>query len=437
MRVRAGRLAIDIAAHADALKSSAAPETIGACLHASPAMRIAYLTNVYPKVSHTFIRDEIHALERIGFEIMRLTIRKPHAPLPDAVDRAEADRTIALLDVGPLAFAHAIASRFLQHPLAFIASLWMALSMGWRGAAGIARGLAYFVEACLLSTMLARAGVHHVHVHFGTNPASVALLARRLGGPTYSLTVHGPDEFDAPGALHLREKIADASFAVAISHHGRGQLMRWSRVADWPRIALVRCGASPRFHHRSDVGLSSRTLVCVARLSAQKGLSVLIEATAIVARAHPFQLRIIGDGEMRAEIEAHIAARGLGDHIHLLGWQSTDSVRREIEAARALVVPSFAEGLPVVIMEAFALGRPVIATAIAGIPELVDTTTGWLVPTGSADALAEAMDEMLCADIGTLQAKTAHGRARVAAQHDVDASAATLATLLRPWAVAR
>nr|WP_286207812.1 glycosyltransferase [Hephaestia sp. MAHUQ-44] len=213
--------------------------------------------------------------------------------------------------------------------------------------------------------------------------------------------------------------------------------MRWSRVADWPRIALVRCGASPRFHHRSDVGLSSRTLVCVARLSAQKGLSVLIEATAIVARAHPFQLRIIGDGEMRAEIEAHIAARGLGDHIHLLGWQSTDSVRREIEAARALVVPSFAEGLPVVIMEAFALGRPVIATAIAGIPELVDTTTGWLVPTGSADALAEAMDEMLCADIGTLQAKTAHGRARVAAQHDVDASAATLATLLRPWAVAR
>lgn len=417
----------------------AAVETHPASLRSTskPAVaRVAYLTNVYPKVSHSFIREEIQAMERGGFRILRLTVRKPRDPLPDAMDRLEAARTIALLDASAATFVRSVASRLAKHPKDFLATLWLAISMGRRGAPGMVRNLAYFVEACLLSDMLEREGIRHVHVHFGTNPASVALLARRLGGPTYSLTVHGPDEFDAPGALHLREKIAGSSFVVAISHHGRGQLLRWSDIADWPKIAVVRCGVSPCFFHRSDLGLTSMTLICVARLSAQKGIPILLEAAAIVARSHPFQLRIVGDGEMRGGVEAEIKARGLGDTVRLLGWQSADSVRREIENGRALVVPSFAEGLPVVIMEAFALGRPVIATTIAGIPELVNAGNGWLVPSGSAEALADAMREALMARSDDLRKKAALGRDRVAEQHNINANTAVLSGLMRPLASA-
>ncbi len=399
---------------------------------APDAGRVAYLTNVYPKVSHSFIREEIQAMERAGLRILRLTVRKPSTPLLDAVERAEAKQTTALLDAGVATFARAVAARAIKQPSAFFTTLRLAVSMGRRGSAGIVRNLAYFVEACLLGEILERESVRHVHVHFGTNPASVALFAHRLGGPTYSLTVHGPDEFDAPGGLHLREKIAGASFAVAISHHGRGQLLRWSDIADWPKVAVVRCGVAPCFSHRSDVGLSSTTLTCVARLSAQKGIPILLEAAGILARTQSFQLRIIGDGEMRAEIEGEILARGLGDKVRLLGWQSTDSVRREIENGRALVVPSFAEGLPVVIMEAFAIGRPVVATAIAGIPELVDSGNGWLVPSGSAEALANAMREALAAPLDDLQEKATRGRKRVAEQHDIDANAAALRGLMQP-----
>lgn len=398
--------------------------------------RVAYLTNVYPKTSHSFIRTEIAALERQGFEVARFTIRRCAEPLVDPDDVAEAARTTALLNGRPGSPLAGMLRQVVRRPLRAAAALGTALRDGHR-TRGLVRSIAYFVEAAALARHLERRGIRHVHVHFGTNPAAVARLACHMAALTYSVTVHGPDEFDAPVQLALGRTIAGARFVAAVSSFGRGQLMRWSDPADWPKIEVVRCAVSSAFlrsEPRPPPDDSPPRLVCVARLSAQKGVPLLMEAAAALAQEQDFLLTIIGDGEERAAIERGIASHRLDRHVRLLGWQDAATVRREISAARAMILPSFAEGLPVVLMEALALGRPVVATAIAGIPELVDHRDGWLITSGSSEALTDALRAVLRAPLVRLTAMGEVGRRRVAARHDPDANAAKLAALLRPHA---
>ncbi len=416
------------------------PLVIGSVMPvAGVSTRVAYLTNAYPRPSHSFIRREILALERQGFEVWRFSIRPNDGPLPDAEDQRELGRTAILLDGRNAALAVAVVVMALRRPGRFIKALRMTLGMCRRGLVDVPRHLAYLAEASRLVRTLEAAGIRHVHVHFGTNPAAVARLARGLGRLTYSITVHGPDEFDAPLALSLAEKAADAEFIVAVSAFGRGQLMRWLHVDDWPRIHVIRCGVDPAFQSAGlaavdDLAAASKTLVCIARLSAQKGLPLLIDAARLVADRMDFRLRIVGTGEMHEQIATQIDALGLCRHVALLGPRSADDVRTELLAARALVLPSFAEGLPIVLMEALGLGRPVVATMIAGVPELVDASCGWLVPSGSVPLLADAMCAALSAPPASVLAMGAVGRKRVRANHDADANATVLARLLRPLA---
>ncbi len=400
--------------------------------------RIAYLTNVYPKISHSFIRNEILALERMDFEITRMTIRTSPDTFADPTDQDEKTHTIALLDGNFVGMAWSALVRLVRTPRAFWRGVGLAGSTWRHGGQGAVRCAAYFLEACRLADRMERAGLRHVHVHFGTNPAAVARIASRLGEISYSLTMHGPDEFDAPERLQLGDKVADARFVVAISAFGRSQIMRWSAPGDWSKIAVVRCGGDALFMDHVtpivDTGLTDSCLVCVARLSPQKGIMLLIEAAAIVAQTHALRLNIVGDGPMREELEAMIAERGLGDVVTLTGWLDPRSIWRELLTSRALVLPSFAEGLPVVIMEALAMGRPVIATAISGIPELVDRETGWVVPAGSVTALVDAMIAALEAPVEQLRAMGDTGRMRVRAGHDIDENVPDLADLLRPLA---
>ena len=287
-----------------------------AARHGDPKrLHIAYLTNAYPKISHSFIRREITALEQLGVEVTRLSMRPTHEPLPDPADAAELDRTIVLVD-GPASIlrllgASAIAA--ITHHIRFLRALRTAVAMARVGGPGLVRHLAYLSQACRVADIIRARRICHVHAHFGTNPAAVARLVRLLSGTPYSLTVHGPDEFDAPRQLSLAEKIADASFIAAVSSFGRSQLMRWSRLPDWPRIGLVRCGLDANFLETRPAPFDdSRRLVCVARLSAQKGLPLLIEAAALLAtQGRKFELRLVGDGELRTELEGEISARGL------------------------------------------------------------------------------------------------------------------------------
>lgn len=399
-------------------------------------LRVAYLTNVYPKISHSFIRNEILALERMGFIVTRLTVRSTNDVFSDATDRAEQESTEVLLDGHIPGMLWSALRRMVRHPRAFSRAVGVARSAFRHGGAGFVQCTAYVLEASRLVDCMERDGIRHVHVHFGTNPATVARIASRLGPFSYSVTMHGPDEFDAPERLQLREKVADASFVVAISAFGRSQIMRWSAPHDWPRIAVVRCGRNPLFMSHvtpiTDSGLTSRTLVCVARLSPQKGIPLLIEAAALVAQTYDFHLTILGDGPLRPQLEAQIADLNLGDVVTLSGWCDPQSVWRAMLAARALVLPSFAEGLPIVIIEALALGRPVIATQIAGIPELVDHKVGWLVLPGSVTALSDAMIAALEAPSDQLRSMGDLGRARATAGYDLDENVADLADLLRP-----
>lgn len=400
--------------------------------NAAAPVKLACLTNVYPAPSHSFVRREIFALERQGFEVARFSIRAWGKSLPDLDDQRELARTTVLLDGRWLALLGNTFALALRRPRGFADACRTALNLSTRGWRDIPRHIAYVAEACRLVRQLEAAGIGHVHAHFGTNPAAVALLSSKLGKISYSFTVHGPDEFDAPIDLSLARKAAGAAFVVAISSFGRGQLMRWLAPADWHRIHVVRCGVDHRFLAASTPAANSRTLVCVARLSAQKGLPLLVEAAARLARTTDFRLRIIGGGELDAVLAARIEELGLADKVTLVGPLSAAGVRAELLAARAMVMASFAEGLPVVLMEALGLARPVVTTGIAGIPELVDAGCGWVVPSGDVEQLCMGMQSALDADAETLAALGAEGRRRVARDHDAEANAAQLAALLRP-----
>ena len=403
-------------------------------MSASPTSprRVAYLINQYPKVSHSFIRREILALERRGVAVLRIAVRGWGDALADPADEAERSRTRYLLQRGLVPPLLAAARLGLARPGRFVAAARLALSMWRRSGRTLFHHLAYLAEAAQLVGWLAAERIDHLHAHFGTNPAEVAMLARVLGGPPYSFTVHGPEEFDKPEALGLGEKGRRAAFVVAISSFGRSQLYRWLPQAHWHKVQVVHCGLERAFHDGLATGVAAAPrLVCVGRLCEQKGQLLLVQALQrVLAQGVALELVLAGDGELRAEIEALIERLGLRSQVRITGWIGSAEVRAEIVAARALVLPSFAEGLPVVIMEAMALRRPVITTFVAGIPELVrDGENGWLVPAGDIDALASAIQACLAASPDVLERMGAAAHRRVLERHDIDREAAKLAAL--------
>lgn len=399
-------------------------------------LKIAYLVNRYPAPSHSFVRREIAGVEAAGLDVRRYSIRPAPDDLPDPHDAAERARTTNVLGAGMVVLLASLVREAIAHPSGFLRALGRASSMARASGGSGWRQLAYLAEAAWLCREWRRHDIAHVHVHFGTNPAAVARLAHAWGGPPYSFTVHGPDEFDAPHAIDLGGKIADSAFVVAISSFGRSQLMRWSRPQDWEKIAVVRCGVDALFLDARTPGPAAppdnARLCCVARLSPQKGLHILIDAVAQVARERPdLCVTIVGDGPLRALLEDRVAALGVEANIVFTGVASGEAVRQHLLDARAFIVPSFAEGLPVVLMEALALGRPVLTTWVAGIPELVDAGVGWLSPPGDTGALADAIRAALATPVARLATMAAQGQARVRIAHDAMANGAQLAGLIR------
>jgi colanic acid/amylovoran biosynthesis glycosyltransferase len=394
-------------------------------------MKVAYLVNEYPKNSHSFIRREIAALEDQGLSVDRISIRRPSG-LVDPDDRREFQRTWVLLDVGIKGLLLAMLSQLCRQPWRFAAALRAAWTLGGRSDRGRLRHFAYLAEACVLARRRIQAGYDHIHAHFGTNPATVAMLCEVLGGPTYSFTVHGPEEFDKPESWSLGDKIARASFVAAISDFTRSQLYRWCHQTHWNKIRVVRCGVDSQFLGAPTIPvLETNQLLCVGRLCEQKGQLLLIEAAGRLRQeGRQFKLVLVGDGPMRGEIESLIRKLDLGSYVQLVGWKSGAEVRDLLLASRAMVLASFAEGLPVVLMEALALRRPVISTYIAGIPELVESgVCGWLVPAGSIVSLTEALDDALSAPLSQLHAMGERGAALVHERHTAEREASKILQL--------
>lgn len=398
-------------------------------------LKIAYLINQYPKISHAFIRREILALERQGIDVQRIALRGWDAEILDAEDQLEQNRTQYVLKGGIVALLGAMTRVLITRPIKFLCGLRVAIQCGRRADRPLHFHMACFAEACRALLWLRSSGAVHVHAHFGTNAAEVAMLIRALGGPPYSFTVHGPEEFDKPEFLHIREKVRDAAFVVAITDFAASQLYRWIEYRHWPKIQVVHCGLEPAFHENAPptISVERRRFVSLGRLSAQKGQLLMVEAANVLAlRGVEFDLVIVGDGELRGEIESLIAKYSLRDRVRLLGSVSTDKLRTEILKARAMVLPTFAEGLPMVIMEAMALRRPVLSTYVAGIPELViPGKSGWLFPAGSLDALVAAIVDCLGRSDEDIRIMGEFAHARALDRHSIDTEARKLVNLFK------
>lgn len=394
--------------------------------------QLAYLASQYPKVSHSFIRREILALEKEGWRIFRLSIRGWDLALVDAEDLSERAKTTFVLRGGAPVLVMAVLRQMVFTPRRFFAATCLAFRMmrcserpfGWH--------LFYLAEACWIARQLERRGIAHMHAHFGVNDAEVAMLASGLAGVSYSFTVHGPGEFDNVQSAHLAEKIERAVFVIAISSFCRAQIFRRIEQQHWHKVKVVHCGIDATFASLYTIEPSdSVRLVCVGRLCEQKGQLLLVRAiTALVREGRRFELIFVGDGEHRSEIEQMISENNLAEFVRITGWASANEVRDQILRARALILPSFAEGLPIVLIEAMALGRPVLSTYVAGIPELVlDGKTGWLFPAGSKEDMLEAIRGCLDAPKETLKAMGELARARALKRHSLDYQAKRLTEL--------
>ena len=395
-------------------------------------MNIAYLTNQYPKVSHAFIRREILALEQLGHNIHRVTIRASNDQFADPDDIVEKNKTTILIKTKPLAILIAILVAVTSSPKKFISTLFYALKLGRTSSRGIIFHLIYFIEACILKQHLHKKNLYHLHVHFGTNPTTVALLSYKLGGPSFSFTVHGPKEFDDPKGIHLGEKIKHAAFVAAITNFCRSQLFRWCEHKHWQKIHIIHCGLDNKFINATPNPLPDQpNLLTIGRLCEQKAPQLIIQALHQLKQQNiPFHQTFVGDGELRNELETLIQQHHLQDNITITGWLSADQIQHQIQNAKLLLLPSFAEGLPVVIMESLALKRPVISTYIAAIPELITPNkTGFLCSPGSVEQLVETIRQALNTDTNTLATFGNNGRKRILQNHDIMTEAKKLANL--------
>ncbi|HSU66183.1 MAG TPA: glycosyltransferase [Tepidisphaeraceae bacterium] len=402
---------------------------------------LAYLTSAYARASDTFIRGEVRQLRAMGFTVHTFSIRRsePEQMVSDDV-RQEQANTDYILEGSKLRLLKAAAKRLVKTPGRFMAALSLAQRCSPPGLKARVWHLAYVIEAAYLAEQLEARGVRHLHNHIGENSAAVAMLASLLSGIPYSLTIHGPNEFDQPIQLALGQKVRRSAFTATISSFSKSQLCRWCDLEQWKKIHVVHCGVDDEFlSHPATPAPAAPRLVSIGRLSEQKGQLVLVEAAALLAALGvEFELVLVGDGPMRPQLEKAIRENGLTGKVRLAGWMDSAGVRRELLESRALVMPSFAEGLPVVIMEALALSRPVLSTSIAGIPELVrDRRNGWLVPAGSAQKLSETMREILALTSDELAEIGRRGMQDVAREHNQSTEAAKLAGLFEASAAPR
>lgn len=376
------------------------------------------------------------AIEASGIPVARFSIRAWESDVVDEADRQEWEKTRFILGVGWVGLLLSLLRVAFTRPLRFLSITGLTLKIGWGSDRGVLLHLAYFAEACVLLQWLSELEIEHVHAHFGTNSTTVAMLCHALGGPPYSFTVHGPEEFDKVRAIAIPEKIQRAAFVVAICSFGKSQLFRWCNYKQWSKIHVVRCGVDKMFlaHPYTPMPNQPR-FVCVGRLCEQKGHLLLIEAVSqLAAEGFKFKLVLVGDGPLRSEIEILISQLHLEDYIEITGWATNTEVQQQILDAQVMILPSFAEGLPVVIMESLALCRPVISTYIAGIPELVESgKCGWLVSSGSASALAAAMRTALQTPVEELENMGKAGAKSVAEYHDVAQEASKLVTLFQTY----
>lgn len=399
---------------------------------ATGPLRVAYLTSQYPATSHTFISREVAALRQLGVQVETFSIRPPStAEMQDEELRKEADGTFIVLRQPPMSFLSAQLALLFTRPGRYFGTLRRSLRHRAPGGRGLGMAFVYFAEAAVLARELRRRNVAALHNHFANPGAIVGYLAASILDLPWSFTMHGISETDYPAGLLLGRKIEAARFVACVSYFGRAQAMRLVGPSHWDKLRILRCGLPlADLPPRSGSGASAK-IICVGRLSSEKGQAGLLQTFArVAADTAEARLVFVGDGPEGEDLRARAASLGIEHKVDFAGRLGEKETLKRIAASDILVLPSFMEGLPIVLMEAMALGTAVIASRVAGIPELVeDGKSGLLFKPSDWDEL-EVCIRRLLSDEKLRAALAEQGRKAVAEDFDIRKSAATMRQLL-------
>jgi colanic acid/amylovoran biosynthesis glycosyltransferase len=357
--------------------------------------KLAYLASEYPGISHTFIFREIQGVRSLGFNVSTASIRRPaNLSMMTGHEKQDAEETLYIKDTARLKALGVHVGLFFRRPQGYLKMLSQALTFSRRGPRNILKGLAYFAEAGILLQWMRHRDIRHVHVHFGNPAATVAMIAAGYGTIDYSLSIHGPDIFyDVTNNL-LPEKVKNAKFVRCISYFCQSQVMRLAPYDYWDRFNIVRCGVDLNiFESRPDPGNAVPHILCVGRLVPAKGQHILVAAAGrLKAKGIPFHLTFVGPGEDLSSLETLARNLDIIDQVTFTGAVGQAEVHKYYDRADVFVLPSFAEGVPVVLMEAMAKEIACISTHITGIPELIsDGVDGLLVTPGNVDELTKTL----------------------------------------------
>lgn len=401
--------------------------------------RVAYVMTHHPRVATTFITNEIDEMRRLGAEVVPIAMNRPGPDdLPSETSRIESTRTLYLKSAGLSGLLRSTLRVASANPVSFARLAITALRSARLDLSIAVRRLVHLAYASLAVEHCRAHGVRHLHAHFGQAPATIAWFTAEIGNFrqrekwAWSFTIHGFQDFINESDARLDLKAASASFVVCVSDFTRSQLCRVTDPLLWKRFHVVRCGIDlAEFYPRPARSMPARPrILVVARVSSEKGHVVLLHALArLRASGSAATLDIIGSGPYDAQIRAEVSRLGLRDAVHHHGELPPGDVNRHLRDADVFCLPSFSEGLPVSIMEAMAIGVPVVATAISGIPELaVHDETALTVPPANEEALEQALRRLL-GDSLLAETIAAAGRVAVERLHDLHANVAQLAAL--------
>lgn len=398
---------------------------------------IAYLTGEYPRATDTFIQREIFALRAQGVEVETCSIRKTgieHHVGPEQQKEYQNTFYVIAAAKSPLHLIQCHLKALMRAPGRYFSALGLALKTRPAGLKGLVYQLFYFAEAAVLAEHLRQRKVRHLHNHIATATCTVAMLTSRISGIPFSFTIHGPDIFFEPKHWRIDAKIAEARFVACISDFCRSQCMIFSDPQHWKKLNIIHCGIDPEKYQATSTADPDRPhLVFVGRLAGVKGVPILLKALSRLEQDVPgLHATLIGDGPERADLEDQAKRLRLDGVVHFAGYKSQSEVAEILTGADALVLPSFAEGVPVTLMEAMASSLPVLTTRVGGISELVaDGVSGYLVPPGNVDALTERLRDLLSDP--ELRARMGQaGRAKVTSEFNQKTEAARLAQLIQP-----
>jgi len=393
---------------------------------------MAYLVSQYPAISHTFILREVMSLEQRGFRIHPYSVNEPDRS-PERMTEAErqaSSDTFYIKRQGVRGALTALVRTLLRRPLGLWRGLREAVRLSGTDLRRMAYHLAYLAEALIVGCDLDRKGIDHLHVHFATPAASVGLLVKVVFGTGFSFTLHGPDELANVAAYSLARKVELADFVICISHYAQSQLMQLSPVSHWSKFDVCRLGVDPdRFApDASRVASDPFRILCVGRLTPAKGQHLVLDAAAgLLGSGRALQVTLVGQGPDMDSLRAHAERLGIASAVTFTGALNQDEILAHYRQADVFVLPSFAEGLPVVLMEAMALGIPCVTTHITGVPELIrNEGEGLLTAPSDLRGLQHAIGRLMD-DASLREEISRHGRARILSDFTLTGSVENLA----------